>query len=724
MNHPRETELRQRILDLARGGASPEAMADAVLEWVSTSPSSGGTEAVDEIRLRRLADHRALLLEVSGLIMGAKDCGKTLTELVFAKIGPRLGADVCFNYRLNGETRFLDLVAGIGIPERKWADAQRLRLGDAFCGTVAATLQPLAANAQRISCDPLGIFVQTMGVRAYACHPIQRRDGSLFGTLSIASTFRGEFDAEDVEFLQTLCHMMSIAWERAEAQQALDRQTLLLQETGAMAHVGGWEFDVTTGKGAWTDEVARIHGLPPGGQPTADEGLKYYEVASRERIETAVRAAIEEGRAYDLELELITRQGERKWVRTIGRPVIENGRVVRVRGSFQDITERRILESQFLRAQRLEAIGALAAGIAHDLNNILAPVLMSAPLLRGTRPDAEDAVIIDTVEQCAKRGADIVRQLLTYARGAPEVRVPLPLRHILREMEKMMREMFPRNLVLEVGFPEDLWQVTGDATQVHQALLNLCVNARDAMPTGGTLEMTACNVTVDEAWVAVNPDASPGRHVCFAVRDTGTGIPPENLERIFDPFFSTKPPGSGTGLGLASVLGIVRGHGGFTRVESALGQGTTFGLYFPASAGPGAGELAPEGIPLPQGSGEHVLVVDDEPAVRVVVQRILERNGYQVRLAGDGAEAMRLIAEDAGSLQVVITDMMMPGMDGAELCRVLSREAPGIRVIGMTGIAGKLTAQGETAPPWSGELLKPFPADRLLRVIHEVLHPH
>jgi two-component system cell cycle sensor histidine kinase/response regulator CckA len=275
-----------------------------------------------------------------------------------------------------------------------------------------------------------------------------------------------------------------------------------------------------------------------------------------------------------------------------------------------------------------------------------------------------------------------------------------------------------------VGFPEDLWQVTGDATQVHQALLNLCVNARDAMPTGGTLEMTACNVTVDEAWVAVNPDASPGRHVCFAVRDTGTGIPPENLERIFDPFFSTKPPGSGTGLGLASVLGIVRGHGGFTRVESALGQGTTFGLYFPASAGPGAGELAPEGIPLPQGSGEHVLVVDDEPAVRVVVQRILERNGYQVRLAGDGAEAMRLIAEDAGSLQVVITDMMMPGMDGAELCRVLSREAPGIRVVGMTGIAGKLTAQGETAPPWSGELLKPFPADRLLRVIHEVLHPH
>ena len=236
-----------------------------------------------------------------------------------------------------------------------------------------------------------------------------------------------------------------------------------------------------------------------------------------------------------------------------------------------DITEQKKLEAQFLRAQRLEGIGALASGIAHDLNNILSPVLMIAPLLRNTVSDAESREMLDSIESCAQRGANIIKQLLTFARGVPGARVPLPVGYLLRDMEKIIRETFPRDIRPRLDTSKDLWPLVGDATQIHQVLMNLCVNARDAMPDGGTLTLGAKNVIVDAAFAAMAPDAKPGPYVRVSVADTGTGIPPENLDRIFDPFFTTKEIGKGTGLGLATVLGIVRGHEGFVRVDSRLG---------------------------------------------------------------------------------------------------------------------------------------------------------
>lgn len=716
--------LREEVAVLVERGAAADEIAHSVLAHLdgdAAQPCLAPERSSSATRLRRLAEMRALLIEVSRLMLASKGAGGSLTEIIFAKVGPRLEADLCFNYRLDPASGDLVLVAGIGFPDSMRAAAQRLRLGEAFCGTVAATCRPLAANADRIANDPLGAFVRAAGARSYACHPILRSDGSLYGTLSIASTLRSSFNLEDVEFLQTLCPMFSIAWERSETQQALDRQVLLLREIEGMAHVGGWEFEVDTGRGEWTDEVARIHGLTPGARTNMQEGLKYYQGIHRERIDAAVSAAIQRAQPYDLELELVTAQGERKWVRTIGRPVVENGRVVRVRGSFQDITERRLLESQFLRAQRMEAIGALAAGVAHDLNNILAPILMSSPLLREARPGAEDAVLVDTIEQCARRGADIVRQLLTYARGAPEVRVPLPVRHLLRELERMMRETFPRNLRIHVEAAEDLWPVTGDSTQVHQSLLNLCVNARDAMPEGGDLAVSVDNVEVDQAWQQVNPESQPGRYVCFAVRDSGVGIEMENLDRIFDPFFTTKPPGSGTGLGLASVLGIVRGHGGFVRVESCPGRGTLFSLYFPAHAQEVSVPSAVPSRALPHARGECVLIVDDEPSLRLAMQRILEAHGYGVRLAAEGHEALRMVRDETQALRAVVTDMMMPGMDGPELCAHLAALRPDLPVVGMTGVAGKLAFGDGRLPPLAGRLLKPFAAADLLRVLEGVM---
>ena len=269
---------------------------------------------------------------------------------------------------------------------------------------------------------------------------------------------------------------------------------------------------------------------------------------------------------------------------TSGTPLLDGqGGLLGYRGVDSDITEQKKLEAQFLRAQRLEGIGALASGIAHDLNNILSPVLMIAPLLRDSVPDADSRAMLDTIEGCAQRGAAIIKQLLTFARGTPGARVSLPAGYLLRDMDKIIRETFPRDIHPRTVTSEDLWPLLGDVTQVHQALMNLCVNARDAMPEGGTLTMGATNVTVDAAFAAMALGAKPGSYVCVSVADTGTGIPPEDLDRIFDPFFTTKEIGKGTGLGLSTVLGIVRGHEGFVRVDSRPRQGTTFELYFPAA---------------------------------------------------------------------------------------------------------------------------------------------
>ncbi len=306
-----------------------------------------------------------------------------------------------------------------------------------------------------------------------------------------------------------------------------------------------------------------------------------------------------------------------------GRPIVamsrktlvrdEHGRPKSVMTINTYITEQKKIQAQFLRSQRIEAIGTLASGIAHDLNNILAPVLMTTPLLRSAILDPDSLEILNTIEGCVKRGADVLKQLLSFARGKPGERVPLPLRHLVRDMDMIIKETFPRNIQSIVDIPVNLWPVLGDATQLYQVLMNLCINARDAMPDGGKLTIEGKNVIVDKGLASTTPDARPGSYVCVRVSDTGIGIAPENLNRIFEAFFTTKEIGKGTGLGLSTVMEIVRGHEGFVRVDSKLGQGTTFELYFPASPEAPPADTASSKTPPPCGQGEMILVVDDEP---------------------------------------------------------------------------------------------------------------
>lgn len=392
----------------------------------------------------------------------------------------------------------------------------------------------------------------------------------------------------------------------------------------------------------------------------------------------------------------------------------------------EDITEKRLTEAKLLRAQRVESIGSLASGIAHDLNNILTPILMCAPMIEVEEDPEGRHELAQTIESSAQRAVEIVKQLLGFARGKDGRRASVQARHLIREIAKIARETFPRNITIEDRCETDLWTVEADATQIHQVLLNLCVNARDAMPLGGKLILQAENVVLDDHFASMHADASPGAHVRIRVEDTGHGIPESIQEHIFETFFTTKDEGQGTGLGLTTVRGIIRDHGGFVTFSTRENHGTTFEIHLPADAAARAGEQPTIQAPaLPRGTGELILVVDDEPSIRDANRRTLERHGYRVLLAGDGVDALAQFTKHYDDIRVVVTDVMMPQMDGVTLCRVLRKLRPDAPVIvssgGLFGKSGNDILRSLDQIGTRHILHKPHNAELLLRTLAAVL---
>ncbi len=612
-----------------------------------------------------------------------------------------------------------------------WTRGRVIELGALLCGLVASGALVFLWGAPQMSGDaPLAFVVYPFAIWAglrFGAHGAAVATFllvaiSLWGTTQGLGPF-GRFSSPQsfwlmqiyITCLATTAHVLAaLSAQRRTAEVKLREQAMLLDKATDAIVVRGPDDRVRY----WNKSAEKLFGFGAAEVVGRDATPLLYRDASQ--YHAAKEAVLRDGE-WSGELKTRTKAGDERTVfyRATRLPGGADGQAS-VLAISTDITDRKRLEAHFLRSQRMESIGTMAGGIAHDLNNVLAPIFMGLPIVRENVTDPEALATLRAMELSAGRGAEVIKQVLLFARGVEGQRMPLHAGRLLRDVEHMIRETFPRSIRIERAWAADLWTVTGDATQLHQVLLNLCVNARDAMPGGGELRLHAVNVTLDTNYSSLNPEAKPGPHVRIDVVDTGEGIAPDKLERIFEPFFTTKDVGRGTGLGLATSQAIVRNHGGFIHVYSEPGKGTTFRIHLPAKPGEATGEEAARAA-LPRGSGELLLVVDDEEAIRTTLARTLERHGYRAVVAKDGAEAVGIYAEKKGEIAAVITDMMMPVMDGPATIVALQRMNPRVKIIGASGH----DANGKVAKAAGAGVRhfmpKPYTAETLLKTLSEVL---
>ena len=513
--------------------------------------------------------------------------------------------------------------------------------------------------------------------------------------------------------------------ERQAVETALRESEARLATATTAGRIGIWDWDMLTGKVVWSRMHEELWGLRPGEfGGTYEDFLCGVHPEDRAALETVLQQAVAAHSEYQHEHRVVWSDGSVHWIAGHGAARYDaEGRPVRMSGVVVDNTERKKLEQQFLRVQRMESIGTLAGGIAHDLNNVLGPIMMSLDLLNTKFVDTASQELISMIRSSAQRGAAMVSQVLSFARGVEGKRVELQLAHVVRDLEKIANETFLKHIQVRNDHFERL---VGDLGRSPHATSpspagTLCVNARDAMPNGGKVTISAENLTIDAQYVGLAREARPGPYVLLQVEDSGTGMPPEIIDKIFDPFFTTKEIGKGTGLGLSTTLAIVKSHGGFIRVYSELGKGTTFRIYFPAQVEgvmAAAAEIAAE---LPRGNGELILVIDDEASVRQITKQTLEAFGYRVALAGDGAEAVAVFARRGGEIAAVLTDITMPSMDGWATIPVLRRMNSKVPIIAASGLAANAQVAQLADLGVKHFLPKPFTAETLLKTVRQVL---
>lgn len=473
----------------------------------------------------------------------------------------------------------------------------------------------------------------------------------------------------------------------------------------------------------WSTVAERISGIS--NQAILDDPNAWMTVCHPEDMPAVLQSwgIVLAARAdkFEREFRVIHPDGSIRWVLLAGTGIKNpEGMIIRYGGTIKDISERKQMESHSLRTQRLESIGTLAGGVAHDLNNALAPIMMIVDLLRKKNPDS--AEMLDTVYASAKRGADMVKQLLTFARGVEGERLLIQPAHILKDLRKIIISTFPKNIEVVTNFGTDLWPIQGDSTQLHQVLLNLCVNARDAMPKGGTLTLEAVNVVIDSTEASTMHGSTPGQFVLCRVIDTGLGMDPAILDRIFEPYFTTKTLDKGTGLGLSTTLGILQSHGGFIHVHSVLGQGSTFAVYLPVS-----GSTEGTGAPVREeaefhGNGELILIVDDEAAIRSALRDVLMEMNFQSISASDGTEALARVAERKQDLRLVITDLHMPNMEGDAFVKVVRHMIPDVPIIVNSGRLEEREINKFKELGVHDFLYKPFSQADLIKALKGVLN--
>lgn len=556
-------------------------------------------------------------------------------------------------------------------------------------------------------------FLVANDVEAYAGIPLCLQNGKVGGVMMVLF----DHPLEDVELarstLKIFAARASAEMDRRVSDARIREQASLLDKAQDAILVRDLDHTITY----WNKSAERLYGW------SADEALGQSVEELLYRENTSFIRAHAHTLKYGEWMGELTQIDKTGRVLTIeGRWTLvcdEEGNPLSVFAINTDISEQRRLEEQFIKAQRLESLGTLAGGIAHDLNNILAPITMAVELLKMRITDDRSAELLDTVSSSAKRGADMVGQVLSFARGMEVRRVEVHPKQLIREIEGILRDTLLKGVNLEVSIPRELWTVHGDPTQLHQVILNLCVNAKDAIAGEGQIEIIASNVFIDSTFAAMNLEATEGPHVCIQVEDTGEGIPHQIIDKIFDPFFTSKSVGKGTGLGLSTSLAIVKGHGGFIRVSSTKGKGAIFKVYLPANPELDEPDLGLDPRDIPQGHGETILIVDDEESIREITRQALESFGYRTLLASNGDQALATYAANQTLISAVITDMMMPGMDGQATIQFLRKINPSVKVIAASGI----TSYREVADSLDVEyfLQKPYDAWTLLSCLNLVL---
>jgi PAS domain S-box-containing protein len=498
--------------------------------------------------------------------------------------------------------------------------------------------------------------------------------------------------------------------ERKRAEEQLREQATLLENARDAIIVKDLHDNILF----WNDSAERIYGWPK----SEVTGRNIEDIINKGGTVQFIQAKqkVNDEGEWQGELRQSTKDGkeivvESRW--TLVRDDRGNAKSILVINT--DVTDKRKVEAQFLRAQRMESIGTLASGIAHDFNNLLSPILMSIQLLKARNTDETSQRLISMLQASAERGAGLVKQVLSFARGIEGERIALQPLHLIKEIVKLLKDTLPKSIEVDFDSSEDLSLVAGDATQLHQVLMNLFVNARDAMPAGGKLIIKAENIHIDDNYARMNLEAKPGRFVLITIADTGMGISPEVINRIFEPFFTTKELSKGTGLGLSTALAIVKSHDGFINVYSEPGRGTQFKIYLPVAGSVSPG-MADSSASLKAGNGELILVVDDELAIREIAKGTLEAYGYRALTASDGTEAVALYAQHKNEIKVVLTDIMMPYMDGLVTIRALQKLNPNVRIIASSGLAENSKIEGVR-----GFLPKPYTAERLLNTLAEII---
>jgi len=615
-------------------------------------------------------------------------------------------------WTLDADEKILELEASAGIYTHTDGHHSRIPIGTHKVGLIAKQRVPEMTND--LPTDPNVTdreWVKRERMISFVGFPLFV-ENRLVGVMAMHS--RNQLPDDTFELLGAVADSIAQGIVRKRAEEKIEEQAALLDKSQDAIVV----IDLSNRCTYWNKSAERLYGwsVKEACGKRADE-LIYRDTSYFERARNEV---MERGE-WKGECCQVTRGDEPVIVESQWTLVHDNAGVPKsILIVNTDLSERKKIEAQFLRTQRMESIGTLAGGIAHDLNNVLAPILMSVEMLKEKFTDDQSRRMLGILESSAKRGADMVKQVLTFARGVDGERVLLQTRHLIKEVVKIVGDTFPKTVQLKTNISENLWTIMGDATQLHQVMVNLTVNARDAMPNGGTLTITAEN-TILEPNQEQPAGAKPGFYVVVQIADTGTGIPRQILDKIFEPFFTTKEMGKGTGLGLATVLGIVKSHGGFVQVQTEVNKGTTFLIYLPALENAQTQQNDTERRTLPTGKGELILAVDDEVSVLSMTKETLENFGYRVLTAKDGTEAVATYTAHRSEIKGVLTDMLMPFMDGPATIRVLKKLDPHVKIIAASGLMDNEKVKDATGLDNITFLMKPYTAEKLLTTLHRIL---